>query len=102
MKSWSRLPVPREYRRAFWSGLRAHGRIPVAAEAAGITVRQAQDRIRQAGGMPDVCLTVPSGRLLSFAEREEIALLRAEGASARRIARVLGRAPSTITRELAA
>lgn len=52
--------------------------------------------------MPDVSLLQPSGRLLSFAEREEIALLRAEGASARQIARVLGRAPSTITRELAA
>jgi transposase, IS30 family len=74
----------------------------VAAQAAGITVRQAQDRIRQAGGVPDVSLVEPSGRLLSFAEREEIALLRAEGASARQIARVLGRAPSTITRELAA
>jgi transposase, IS30 family len=52
--------------------------------------------------MPDVSLTKSTGRLLSFAEREEIALQRAEGASARQIARVLGRAPSTITRELAA
>ena len=52
--------------------------------------------------MPDVSLTQPTGRLLSFVEREEIALQRAEGASARQIARVLGRAPSTITRELAA
>jgi IS30 family transposase len=86
----------------FWRDLRVHGRIPAAAQAAGITVRQAQDRIRQAGGMPDVSLVEPSGRLLSFAEREEIALQRAEGASARKIARVLGRAPSTITRELAA
>jgi transposase, IS30 family len=102
MKTWSRLPVPREHRRAFWRDLRAHGRIPVAAQAAGITTWSAQAWIRKAGGMPDVSLVKPTGRLLSFTEREEIALQRAEGASARQIARVLGRAPSTITRELAA
>jgi IS30 family transposase len=39
-------------------------------------------------------------RQLSFAEREEIALLRAEGRGVRAIARRLGRAPSTISREL--
>jgi IS30 family transposase len=86
----------------FWWDLRAHGRIPVAAQAAGITTWSAQSWIRKAGGMPDVSLTKPTGRLLSFAEREDIALLRAEGASARQIARMLGRAPSTITREIAA
>ena len=42
----------------------------------------------------------PSGRPLSFAEREEIALLRAQGHGVREIARRLGRAPSTISREL--
>ena len=41
-----------------------------------------------------------SGRYLSFAEREEIALLRAQGAGVREIAKQLGRAPSTISREL--
>jgi IS30 family transposase len=41
-----------------------------------------------------------SGRHLSFAEREEIALLRAEGHGVREVARRLGRAPSTISREL--
>jgi IS30 family transposase len=41
-----------------------------------------------------------SGRYLSFAEREEIALRRAQGAGVRQIARELGRAPSTISREL--
>ena len=41
-----------------------------------------------------------SGRYLSFAEREEIALLTAQGAGVRVIARSLGRSPSTISREL--
>ncbi len=41
-----------------------------------------------------------SGRFLSFAEREEIALLRAQGYSIRMIARQFGRAPTMISREL--
>jgi IS30 family transposase len=38
--------------------------------------------------------------VVSFPEREEIALLRAQGGGVREIARQLGRAPSTISREL--
>jgi IS30 family transposase len=41
-----------------------------------------------------------SGRYLSFAEREEIAILRAGGCGVREIARRTARAPSTISREL--
>ena len=41
-----------------------------------------------------------SGRYLSFAEREEIALLRVQGSSMQEVARRLGRAASTISREL--
>jgi IS30 family transposase len=41
-----------------------------------------------------------SGRYLAFTEREQIALLRAKGHGVREIARRLGRAPSTISREL--
>jgi IS30 family transposase len=41
-----------------------------------------------------------SGRSLSFAEREEIALLRVQGHAMQDIARRLGRAASTISREL--
>ena len=43
---------------------------------------------------------LPSGRYLSFSEREEVALLRAQGHGVREIARCLRRAPSTISREL--
>jgi IS30 family transposase len=45
-------------------------------------------------------LVRPSGRYLSFEEREEIALCRAQGVGVREIARQLGRSPSTISREL--
>jgi IS30 family transposase len=50
--------------------------------------------------MPSVSLAAPSARYLCFAEREEIALLRAEGCCVREIARWMGRSPSTISREL--
>jgi IS30 family transposase len=55
---------------------------------------------RQGGGMRSVSLVPASGRYLSFAEREDIALLRARGVGIREIARQLGRCPSTISREL--
>ena len=42
---------------------------------------------RDGGGMPDDHLAPLSGRYLSFAEREEIALLRAQGIGVRAIAR---------------
>ena len=42
----------------------------------------------------------PSGRYLSFAEREEIAILRVQGQGVREIARRLKRNASTISREL--
>lgn len=42
----------------------------------------------------------PSARYLSFAEREEIAILRVQGCGVRDIARRLGRSGSTISREL--
>src|ERR1700728_2841619 len=50
--------------------------------------------------MPTCMLDRPSGRYLSFPEREEIAILNSQGVGVREIARRLGRAPSTISREL--
>lgn len=50
--------------------------------------------------MAPVNLAPHSGRYLSFAEREELALLRAQGHGVREIARCLARSPSTISREL--
>jgi len=50
--------------------------------------------------MPPISLGPVSGRYLSFAEREEIAVLHVQRVGVRVIARNLGRAPSTISREL--
>ncbi|MET0213986.1 MAG: helix-turn-helix domain-containing protein, partial [Vicinamibacterales bacterium] len=50
--------------------------------------------------MPPTHLTPLSGRYLSFAEREEIALLHAQKVSVREIGRRTERASSTISREL--
>ncbi|MFL5335489.1 MAG: IS30 family transposase [Geminicoccaceae bacterium] len=50
--------------------------------------------------MPPISLDEPSGRYLSFAEREEIALLRAQGKGVREIGRSIGRDAGTISREL--
>ena len=55
---------------------------------------------RHAGGMPPISLDEPTGGYLSFAEREEIALLRAQDIGVREIARRIGRDPGTISREL--
>ena len=52
--------------------------------------------------MPPISLAPRSVRYLSFTEREEIAILRAQGTGVRDIARRLRRAPSTISRELRA
>ena len=50
--------------------------------------------------MPSIQLSPLSGRYLTFAEREEIALLNIQGVGVRAIARALERSPSTISREL--
>jgi IS30 family transposase len=50
--------------------------------------------------MPTVSPAPLSGRFLSFVEREEIAVLHAQGCGVREIARRLDRSPSTVSREL--
>jgi transposase, IS30 family len=50
--------------------------------------------------MPSVSLAPLSGRYLSFAEREEIAILNGQNLGVRSIAQRIRRSPSTISREL--
>jgi IS30 family transposase len=72
-----------------------------AGIAAGVSPAVGTRWFRERGGVPPSSIrTPPSGRYLSFAEREEIAICRAYGFGRREIARRLGRSPSTISREL--
>lgn len=101
MRSPGRPPVwRREHQRRFWD-LIARG---VSSEEAGlrcgVSAPVGTRWFREAGGMRPVSSTPVSGRYLSFVEREEIALMRARESGVREIGRVLGRSPSTISREL--
>jgi len=79
--------------------VRAGVGVPEAAVAVGVSPRTGLGWFGQAGGVMPSMLE-PTGRRLSFAEREEIACLRAGGSGVREISRHLNRDPSTISREL--
>jgi IS30 family transposase len=94
-------PVPaRHVEREFWRLIAQGKSTEDAAAAIGVSVPVGSRWFRHAGGMPPLSLADPTGRYLSFAEREELALLRAQGGGVRAIARKMGRDPSTISREL--
>ena len=88
----------------FWLGIAQGITSEDAALAAGISQPVGTRLFRQAGGMAPAMFRAstkpPSGRYLSFAEREEIALLRVQGHSRHEIGRRLGRSTSTISREI--
>jgi transposase-like protein len=100
MRSPGRPPVRRDVERAFWVKIAEGLTSEDAALACGVSGPVGTRWFRQRGGMPAIGLGPSSGRYLSFAEREEIALLRAQHVGVREIARRLGRSPSTISREL--
>jgi IS30 family transposase len=91
---------PKDRQRRFWLLIRSGLSIEAAASATGVSYQTGKRWFVHGGGMPSVSLKAPSGRYLLFEERELIALLRAAGHGVREIARQLGRAPSTISREL--
>src|ERR1700751_2632829 len=100
MRSPGCPPIRRDVERAFWVKI-AHGLTSEdAAVACGVSGPVGSRWFRERGGMGSMQLSAPSGRYLSFVEREEIALLKAQAHGVREIARRLGRAPSTISREL--
>lgn len=100
MRSPGTPPLPRELQRLFWLEI-AKGVIPAqAAAVVGASQPVGQRWFHKAGGMSPFALTPLSGRYLSFAEREEIALARARGDGVRTIARAIGRDPATVSREL--
>lgn len=105
LRSPGRPPVVhRAERRRFWIAIAAGQTSDDAARAAGVSPPVGRRWFRECGGMPPSQLAVSapsrSERYLSLMEREELALLRVQGHGVRAIARRLGRAPSTVSREL--
>jgi IS30 family transposase len=90
----------REHRVRFWEAIARGASTVDASVEAGVLWSVGVRWFRKAGGMPPLTLAPVSGRYLSFEEREEIAVLLAGDCGVREIARQLGRAPSTISREL--
>ena len=90
----------REDRVRFWEAIARGSSTDDAAAGAGVSSAVGARWFRESGGMPSLTLAPVLGRFLSFAEREEIAILRAQKFGVREIARQIGRAPSTISREL--
>ena len=101
MRSPGRPPVARrEDRQRFWAAIADGFSSEQAGVAAGVSPAVGVRWFRDGGGMPSISRAPLSGRYLSFAEREEIAILKAKGCGVCEIARRIGRSPSTISREL--
>lgn len=84
----------------FWDEIAKGLLAEEAAGVIGVAPAVATRWYRQCGGMRPFDPKPHSGRYLSFREREEIALLKAQGKGVREIAREVGRDPGTISREL--
>jgi DNA-binding NarL/FixJ family response regulator len=105
LRSPGRPPeAQRENCRQFWTAIASGRSSEDAAVDAGVSSAVGVRWFRRAGGMPPTHFALSSrplsGRYLSFAEREEHAILHAQGHGVRTIADQLNRAPSTISREL--
>lgn len=105
LRSPGRPPVTRrEDLVLFWTGIAQGLTSEEAAVGAGASPAVGARWFRGAGGMPPTHLSKSSkplsGRYLSFTEREEIAILRAQGHGVCEIARRAKRSASTISREL--
>ena len=85
---------------AFWKRIAEGLPTAEAAVVSGVPQPLGTRWFRAAGGMSPISFKPPSGRYLSFGEREELALLQVQRLGVREIARRLCRAPSTISREL--
>ncbi len=102
--SMARPSLPVSVKLVFWDGLRAGLTIAVAARAAGVSRATAHRWLRddrQVLPTLESGSSTPRAGSLSLREREEIGFERARGRGIRAIAAILGRSPSTISRELA-
>ena len=101
MQSPGRPPVNhREIQKRFWIRIAEGMSSEDAAVGCGVSMPVGSRWFREGGGMPPFPLTEPSSRYVSLAEREEMAVLKAQNHGIREIARRLGRHPSTVSREL--
>src|SRR4051794_41285947 len=100
MRSPGRPMPARHVEREFWRLIARGKRTEDAALEVGVSTPVASRWFRHAGGMPPLSLAEPTGRYLSFHEREDLALLKAKGLGVRAIARELKRDPGTVSREL--
>jgi hypothetical protein len=77
-------PMPaRHVERQFWLLIAQGRRTEDAALEVVVSTPVASRRFRHAGGMPPLSLAEPTGRYLSFHEREDLALLKAKGLGVR-------------------
>ena len=95
-----RPAAPRALQVKFWDGIRSGLGVQEAGAAAGVGPVKAFAWFKQAGGVKSNGPRPDRGRFLSVAEREEIAVGLAAGDSQAAIAVRLGRAPSTVSREV--
>ena len=102
MRSPGRPPAARrEHLRLFWTAISRGATSTDAGVTAGVSQVLGTRWFRECGGVtPQSVFHVDSGRYLSFAEREQIALWHAQKIGVRQIARQLDRCPSTVSQEL--
>ncbi len=95
-----RPAAPRALQAQFWEGIRSGMGIVEAGRAAGAGREIAFRWFKKAGGVKSNGPRPAGGRYLAAREREEIAVGLAAGEPVRAIAARLGRAPSTVSREI--
>ena len=84
----------------FWAGMQAGDFITDAVVPINTSRRTGRRVLAESGGVRPRRGRDLKGRCLTFAQREEIAVMRAQGHSLRRIGVVVGRSASTVSREL--
>src|SRR6266700_5772165 len=95
-----RPAAPGALQAQFWEGIRSGMGIVEAGRAAGAGREIAFRWFKKAGGVRSNGPRPAGGRYLAAREREEIAVGLAAGEPVRAIAARLGRAPSTVSREI--
>jgi IS30 family transposase len=96
---WSRKELIEKQAR-FWVVIASGSTLQAACDAVGVNRRTGRRWRQDAGGQVPRKKPEPSGRYLRLEERLVIADLHLGGAGVRSIAVQLGRAPSTVSREL--